>query len=672
MPVRHRAGSSPIRGSLSKDGVELNVISPSRRSHEGRLRSGSLTGVEAIKQRARRDTATSSEFSSENEVDSAFLKRRQIKPMKAAKLGDNALQERHEDERQQQLRTLTAPMQEASDRDDRSDLSSEFEGSAGSESILDDITAGSLDMPPQLKFGRSDSPSPKRPKPSAPSTLHALPPPRPISTIMPASLLGEALNARKVKPKNPVEIFARLSGKGVPDPLYIKIYATFSETRKPIEMPLLKSVQDNTSGEKPQTTVADAIGLALWRYGEEEIKPPIEESKLNVNRWTLRMIEDGEVDFDFPALARTKPITDFTSNNNRGVRGRSRERPFDEFALVEATEGQYNENKTLTPKYEQYVTTSNSQEVTPSREKTSLQPNKKPTTSPPVLDRKLPTIPADRPILPTVHSTPRIGPQRQIKVHFTSLEALSQTTTVEVSTDTYIAEVLDKVCKHWNLDKAYHILKIHGTATIAPVDRTVEALGVRLDLDLTRRRFANDGGIGIAGSPGSSSPNAPLVLGSDSPKRVAGKRNQAPLYHPLSQAGTNDVNNHSLISAENFARYKHYVVTRKQAMSFTPSQQRVLLLDEEFLHILPPDVMSRAALLEPAANSKATRRIPFSMIVGCKVNRRHPKSLRVVVAKEGGQEEKRYDFEAASTDEAGEIVEEIRKVMEVYIGRLAA
>ena len=85
--------------------------------------------------------------------------------------------------------------------------------------------------------------------------------------------------------------------------------------------------------------------------------------------------------------------------------------------------------------------------------------------------------------------------------------------------------------------------------------------------------------------------------------------------------------------------------------------------------ILPPDPAApKGTLFDNAANSKATRRVAFSMIVGCEVSRRHPKSLRVVVAREGGQEQKRYDFEAINAIEAEEIVEEIRKGMQIYGG----
>ncbi|KAL9131395.1 MAG: hypothetical protein Q9217_000663 [Psora testacea] len=684
MPVRSRSGSSPIRSSYSKDGVEVNIISPSRRSNEGRLRSGSVTGVEAIKQRARRDTTTSSEFSSENEIDPSIFKRRQINPTKSAKTGELLAQKHEEDERAQQMRNLTTTIHEDSEGEsDRTDLSSEFGETADSESLLDDIVGGSLgDMPPPLNFGRSESPK-RPPKTPGSQSLQALPPPRPISRIAPVSLLGQALKAKRTKPKNPVEPFARLSGKGVPDPLYIRIYAPFSDgPEKPIDMPLLKNIQDNDSGEKPQVTVADAIGLSLWRYREEQMTPAIDDSKSNVNRWTLRMIEDGEVDYDFPPLMRTRPIVDFTSNNNRGARGRSRGKPYDDFALVEANDAEFRENQSLTPKYEQYATATDAidEEPTEASPQRQGQTENKEVTSPSAPNRKPPAIPADKPQLQTIQSTPRMGPPKQIKIHFTSLEAFSQVTTIEVTTDTYLAEVLDTVCKRWNIDKAYHILKVSGTNTIAPVDRTVEALGTLIDLDLVRRRFANDGALGISGSPGSSSPNAPLLLGSDSSRKGLGKRTQIPMIHPLARDRTQDLlpTNLTSTASSNVTKYKRYAVTRKQPMSLAPSQPRVLLMDEDYMHILPPDAAGGAKALfdhGAASASKATRRVPFGMIVGCKVSRRHPKSLRVVVAREGGQregEQKRYDFEAASVGEAEEIAEEIQRRMEAFSEARAA
>src|SRR5205085_9205864 len=118
--------------------------------------------------------------------------------------------------------------------------------------------------------------------------------------------------------------------------------------------------------------------------------------------------------------------------------------------------------------------------------------------------------PADMPATPASHATPRVGVTKTLRIRYLDLDVSTQVTTMEISADSYIAEILDHVCKRWNLDKAGFTLKVSGTNTVAPLDRTVEALGARSDLDLVRRRFGA-GPLGLTGSPGSSSPNAPLL-----------------------------------------------------------------------------------------------------------------------------------------------------------------
>ncbi|KAL8946987.1 MAG: hypothetical protein Q9222_006687 [Ikaeria aurantiellina] len=646
MPVRHRAGSSPIRSSVMKDGVEVLITSPSRPPAAGRLRRGSLGAVEAIKQRARRDTTTSSDLSSENELDPSVFKRRQLNPTRAAK-ASILLSEKHEEDERQNMRSIDEDSAEGSDA---SSLSSGFLGAADSGSLLDDLNP--LDS--SVISARPSAPtirdSPKNLKPAPSAMLQAPIPKRPISTVVPKSILGQAIKARKSTPKNPIEAFGRLSGKGVPNPLNIRIYAPFSDlSGKPFEMPLQRSKQDSESGENPQVTVADAIGLSLWRYMEEQYKPPIEPSQLNVNRWTLRMVEDGDVDYDFPPLTRTRPVSDFTSNNNRGPRGRSREKPYDEFALVKATDQEFKDHQKLTPIYDQQFAAAQEQAAAEtSQQKSNDEAQKEPAAVTPELPaavRKLTAAPSDRPILATQHSTPRMGPPKMLRIHFRSLEAYSQNTTIEITTDTYLAEVLDTVCKKWKLDKAYHHLRVTGTRTIAPVDRTVESIGAHTDLDLERRRFVNEGAVGLSGSPGSSSPNAPLLLQTDSPRR--GKRT-APMLHPLAQ---------KLDLPGSTSRYKKYTVFRKQPMSFTSHHQYNLILDEEYMHAIPTE--SARTL-----SNEKTRRIPFSEIVGCKQNSRHAKQFKVVIFKDGAQ--KRYDWIAQTAIEATEIVEETTKGMEPY------
>ena len=680
MPVRARAGSSPVNNQNPVN--ERQMTSPSRQSGEERYTKGS---VEVVKQRARRDTATSSDLSSENELDSSVFQRRQIRPSRPTKnitFLDDHTEEEDEDEDQEthvRLQDVAEEGQAGGPGSGASTLSSEFAAeTADSESLLDadddHLDSSSLAdlMPPALNITAPPA-SPRKARAQAANHIQPLPPPRPISTIIPVSALGQAIRAQKTKPKNPVELFARFSGKGALNPLNIKIYAPFSKSPlKPYELPLQKTVQDSDSGAPSSVSVADAIGLSLWRYTEEKLEPSIPPEKQDVNRWTLRMVDDGEVDDEFPALNRASNITDFTSNNNRPARGRSRGKAYDEFALVEATETQYRDNQRVTPKY-----TKQFKDFATDKSDSTVIPASRNDSESAVDDSPLNTVISkpfaqagrkgsatlDTPAVPLIHSTPRMGPPKQLRIHFTTLEAQSQSTTIEITADTYLAEVLDSVCKRWNLDKAHHYFRVSGTSVIAPSDRTVETLGARNDLDLVRQRFANAGAHGLGSSPSSSSPNAPLLLQSAAiPARKPPKKSALGSSSMSYESKPHPLSNQQDAFA-NTSAYKRYNVIRKNPMSFTPSQARTLLIDGEYLHILPGDAGKTIFDAANAPNAK-TAMVPFSMIVGCKVSRRHPKSFRVVVFRE--RETKRYDFETAGVTEAAEIVGEIRKGMEPF------
>jgi hypothetical protein len=657
MPVRQRSDSSPIRSSGRKDGPELLVTSPSRRSTDSRFRRGSLGAVEAVKARARRDTTTSSEMSSENELDPSYFQRRQISSRSAPKgpISGERLPDNGDANRLRKTGPNTTTHEDTDGDSVGSALSYELGETMDSASLLDMVNVPGLDTSspsPVLGGMASSSPSnrtttsPKRTRST--SLLQDLPPPRPISVVEPVSLLGSALRARLANPRNPLEPFANLSGKGSPNPLWIRIYAPFSvEPDTPYEMPLARTSKDGAS-----VTVAEAIGLALWRYMEEGCKPALEPSKLNVNKWTMRMVEDGEVDYDFPALGRTRPMSEFTANNNRGARGRSRERPFDEFALVEANSQQAEDNHKVTPKYTPAPESEADKGVAPPH----IAPTSAPRTfaSKPPGPRHNPVLggqpfasalnytsmtPADRPVAPTSHATPRVGVTKTLRIRYLDLDVSTQVTTMEIPADSYIAEILDHVCKRWNLDKAGFTLKVSGTNTVAPLDRTVEALGARSDLDLVRKRFGA-GPLGLTGSPGSSSPNAPLLIDIEGPKK--GKKGLQ-TFHPLAQK-------QDLMSSA--SNYKKYTVIRKQLTSFRQGDQRVLAFDGDFLHIMPGE-----------HSSAKTTSVAFADVLRCKVSSKHAKIIRLVVRRPN--ESKQYDFEAKTADEAEEIVDEVRKEMKL-------
>lgn len=678
MPIRERSGSSPIRSrDRREDGPEVLVTSPSRRSVDSRYRRGSLGAVEAVKARERRDTATSSDISSENELDPSVFKRRQIHFSSQ----DQIMGEKYDGDGE-----IDDTIDELNENDDDSGaesvgsaLSSEFGVTSASASLLGAVDIGGpLNSASPLvmqKLPAIDSDTSKKGK-SPGGKLQGLPPTRPDSAIPSVSLLSTALKARHQTPVNPVDRFGVLLAKGSIEALHLKIYTPFSSSPDhPLDIALARESKDNEPGSP--VTVTQAIGLSLFVYVEEGLKPTIEGERLTVNKWTLRMVEDGEVEYDFPPLARGRPMIDFTSNNNRSAagRGRSRSKPFDEFALVEATEAEFQENEKLFP---QFSVATREDESNDAAQPTPVIPE--PANNKPMPSRQNPILgqpfssalndstltPADRPALPTTHATPRMGVTKTLKVRFVDPEGSTQVTSMNTSTDSYIAEILDSVCRKWGLDKGNFILKVLGSNTIAPLDRTVEALGNIIELDLVRRRFGA-APLSLTGSPGSSSPNAPLLIdntttqGPSKKSKKAGPQYQQQYYQQRRQQQML----HPLAQKQDFVLgyYRRYNVIRKQSMSFTTSSQRVLAFDAEYMHIMPGE--TGKTLFE--SNTKTTS-ISFNDVVGSKVSRRHPKSFRVVVLRNAGEqnEQKRYDFEAKSTAESAEIVDEIKKNMAHY------
>ncbi|KAK0125961.1 hypothetical protein ONS95_007584 [Cadophora gregata] len=660
MPIRNRSGSSPLRGSNLRQ--SSTVTSPSR-TPGGQARRGSQSALEAVKERARRDTVTSSEMSSENEFDASAFQRQRDASRNAAK-ASRALARHTSDPNVGVKRQQSDLLEEEEEDSDGSEsgMDSDFVGSIDSASIIDGVDAPVNASPTHvvgtMPRGLQRSPT-KKSKP-APPVLQALPPPRPISMIQPKSLLSAAIKAKRTKASMPFESFASLSGQGEPNPLNLRIWAPFAtSTSKPFEVIIRRSVHENEANDRP-VAVADLIGLSLWRYTEEKLDPPIPDDKLNVNRWTLRMVEDEEVDYDFPALERNKPIVAFTTANNRAARSRSNSKPYDEFALVEATDEQFQENQAITPQFKQEAVASasdddfmpkNTPTLSSSTPLAGTQPRLNPLLTTMSALRSNATL-ADSPAVGTV-ATPaaRNSVKKLLRIHIHSADAApGQMITLDVTTDTYLADVLDVVCKRRQLDKANHVLKLTGTGTVVLLDRTVESIGNRTELDLYRRRFATDGPLTMSGSPSSSSPKIPMMTERPDVRKIR----KGPMMgnHPLAQEA---IKQDELGSAN----YRKYTVWRKQPMRFVGLNERILAIDGEYLHIMPTS--TGKTMFEGQGK---TTTVHFSKVVGCKVTRRHPTNFKIVIYKT--TETKRYDFEAKSADEAAEIVFEIKKGISPY------
>lgn len=680
MPLRTRSGSSPIRGSGLRNELDdadrpaLIVTSPSRPP------DSTLGTIESAQTRPRRDTITSSDMSSENEIDSSAFRKRRVNPRKAAH-ASQLLSQRIQEDGSPAGATSGSRLEalnEAQESD--SSLSSEFSGSADSGSLIG--TGGDpLDSSPPSELPTIpgltpfNNMSPKKKGDSLQPTLQALPPPRPISFVPPVSALTQALQEKEQKPSNPLQRFAawNAASEAQQNPLYLRLYCPFSSRpSKPIEL-LIRKFNDKAEGP----TVAEAIGYALHRYQEEKLEPPLPIDKMNVNCWVMRMYDDGEIDDEFPPLTRNKSLKDFASNNARGMRPRAREKPWDEFALVEATPREVTENEQLTPQYSKdaaaavapkkdalEMTVTKPVKPVPNRAKSFRNPITGPSFAP-TATRKDKSSLADAPKVTQSHAASRTGASKTVTVHFTDENFNTRRIPVSCTTDTYIGDIFDQVCRDLTLEKALYILKVSGSTTVAPPDRTVEALDTRMDLDLLRRRFVGDGVFGLAGSPGSSSPNAPLVISTGvAPKKakkgeranVAGHGHQ--LVHPLSKHDGST----ALAHTTSTGYYRRYAVLRKQPMSFASSTSRLLALDNEYMHIMPGESGAKAGARAGGAWAEGqgkTTTVHFSSVVGSKVSKKHNKMFRVVVFKE--RETKRYDFEASSADEALEIVREIKR-----------
>ncbi|KAI0011813.1 SIN1-domain-containing protein [Xylariaceae sp. FL0662B] len=663
MPVRNRAGSSPIQSSNLRQ--ITTVTSP--RAAPG-ARRGSQSALETVKERARRDTVTSSEVSSDNEFDaSGFHKQREAARATARA---NRSQSKSSTEPAQGVERKDSGLLVEEEDSDMSDTSSAFVESVDSTSILDTVENPNVGASPGqqvvgtvpkqlLRQSTVKKPQP----PPQPQMLQALPPPRPMSTIrplsmvQPRSLLSDGFKAKKTKPALPFDMFASLSGQGDPDPLKIRIYAPFSTNPdKPFEVLIRRNIQEADGTLRP-VTIAELIGLSLWRYHTEKLEPPVPVDKLNVNWWTLRMVEEGgDIDDDFDPLDRKKPVNAFTTVNNRLVRSRGPNKTHDDFALVQASEADFADNQAQTPQFEQQDTVEEViDEETP---KSTPQPQaplftpSQPRSNPIItttyrLDGPL----ADKPVAPVSAPTANRGQHKFLRVHILSSDvAPGQMVTLDVTTDMYLAEILDLVCRKRQLDKSNHVLKLPGSGAVVYVDRAVSSIGNVTDLELHRRRFATDGPLTLTGSPNSPSPKTHIW--NDNQKEQKGKK-KLMTTHPLAQeamkqdeAGSGNVN------------YKKYTVWRKQTMRFVGMNERMLAIDGEYVYIMP------------SSGGKATREggktttVHFSNVIGCSVSRRHPTHFKLLVYK--ATESKRYDFEAKNTQEAAEIVRELKKGVNPY------
>lgn len=313
--------------------------------------------------------------------------------------------------------------------------------------------------------------SPRKPIPHRePSTGHFNPIPLMTTNHVEASV--SALTAMiKAKERNSqeenhlAELYASFSGKGDLKPLHLKIFRpTNEEPMKPIDVVV-----------RQDATVAETLGFSLYRYWEEGRKPPLKKEECDANVWTLRIMEDvGVVDDDFPALERIRPISRFQ---------------FDMFALVEATPDQIKQNVIETP----------------------TRVLKSPTLTTPTTPSTGVTTPAITPSQPpggrpgAIRRGSGTGKGVLLRIRlYPYVEEGAQSTMLEVTSDNYLSEVLDMICKKLHLDKQLYVLRLPGTSIMVPPSRRVESLQGRTELELIKKSALEALSVGTSTTPTST------------------------------------------------------------------------------------------------------------------------------------------------------------------------
>ncbi|PWN49987.1 hypothetical protein IE53DRAFT_362725 [Violaceomyces palustris] len=411
--------------------------------------------------------------------------------------------------------------------------------------------------------------------------------------------------------------------------------------------PKRKSMKLNV---RKDASMEELIGYSLYCYVEEGWKPEIDngnlseeeqEVRLTTIGWALRIVEDGEVDDDYPAIDRSLTVEKFGG---------------DEFAVVEATPGQIQQNREANSHIQRRpsrITAAGGGMLVgggggggggtkkgPWESQLGLAP---PQAIQGHAARLLAAQTAGAPAgsLISVQGTPiftssalsrsAMGPSSAsifLRVLVTPNMEVRYKTTLQVPSDMYLADVLEMICKKRQLAHADEwALIVPDKSVVVPLDRTVESLQGNHDLALVKRSSLGlQGGAGALSSQ-STNPNASIF------KRFS-EPNDQPRYNKALDIAS---------------PYKTYTVNRKTPM-FVGRHERILTLDGDWIHIMPAD--SRAF------QTKATS-FHISSVASCKQSSKLPTGFKILVWRENPRDTKRYDFEAEDRRQAAEIVKEV-------------
>ncbi|KAJ2805458.1 Component of a membrane-bound complex containing the Tor2p kinase [Coemansia furcata] len=424
---------------------------------------------------------------------------------------------------------------------------------------------------------------------------------------------------------------------------------------------------------RQSATVEQVIGFAFHRYIDDGLTPPLEHDLQDVVMWALRIADDGEVDDDFPALDRTRPVASFG---------------YDEFALCLSTPDQVKLNedirvrqgrpsrmvrpKSILPIASSAATTTKSipssaadaSSGSASRQfycniahrvevsTVVLQPSRAATSStasifvgtaaPTRLASQVPTPfgnPARRPSSPG-SSTSAMCESRLFKIRVLdepqSAEAL-RTTTVETDTSATIDMVLALVCRKKQFSEDRYALGVLEDDLFIALDTDMRVSQIPLGVELCLQK------VGGATS-----------LAPEAYDRAPRWSNDGAVSSGALLAGTK-TSTVDGTGADSSSVYHTFRVIRRAQMF--ARHERSLVIDGDVVTLMPSDHRIETA---------KTLTFHISNIV-CKRNQKSPRKIRLFISRRGSTGEKSVDLEAMSEEDALQICNILLRLHDQYV-----
>ncbi|GAA94544.1 uncharacterized protein L969DRAFT_91500 [Mixia osmundae IAM 14324] len=362
---------------------------------------------------------------------------------------------------------------------------------------------------------------------------------------------------------------------------------------------------------KPDLIAEEVIGAGLWAYWKDGREPALDvDSDLDTDTagWNLRMVEDdGMVDEDFPALDRMRPIAKFA---------------FEDFAVVRASGNQQNQNKaaqaTLSRRPSRIIARQVPVDAIAGERQKAALPD--------------PAMSAASLQAYTMGASSAMGVPVYLRIRLPMVGRDSQTTTINVPSDMYLADVLELVCRKKGISKpAEWALAVADRELVVPLDRTVESLRGMHSLRLIRR----------SRSAAQATPKSRLG-------QLQNTNPSASIFKRLSES----TQPRYVSATELTSTYKRYVLQRKLPMPLGRNE-RILSIDGDYIHILPSESKG-------ATDKGRTASYHVGNVADCKQSKKASRSFKLVVWR--AKEAKRYDFEAADSRQAADCVATINRL----------